>query len=585
MVMRMVQEGKITPEQGVSLLDALKTESDAPPQPPPTGNGASSARPDNFDGSSGGSGGFGGWGSLSQVQRKLAETQQRLAEMQAKLGAAQAGGDSPGSNGNSNAYGNSGAPNASIKLPFGMGDFNISQILDETLRGVTALKSEAVISAKKAARQAQKEARRFRHEAERMGKNIHVEVHVRTDGERPRNPGNLPERSERSEKVFDMPSSGIVSLINFYGDVRVAGTSSDGKVRVTAEKTVWADAAASGDEILRAIDVLTDTKPTGNLALTVGIDPAAPTPLSLDAETQISVQLSVELPATATVHVKTTFGQVQCESLEGGGVRSVETTSGDIRLLHVYAKSGQSATPNQIVTRSGSVSLSQWRGGALAVETVSGSVQADKLEASHLRVSTHSGDMHLQALETSGELSASTSSGDITLEKIKVASSCSLKSQSGDIELTDLEASMMSVETVSGDLVSHGCACASGRVSMKSISGDIEAEEISATDVTLNSTSGKAEVALESGFTGSVVGASVSGDLEVTVPAAYTGRLTLTTHSGEIDCKAPLAEREGDGKQYLSGRLTSRPSDAATGAGSGAIMLQSVSGDLKVDAA
>ncbi len=584
MIMRMVQEGKITPEQGVSLLDALKSESGAPlpPQPPPTGNGASSARPDSFDGSASQSG-FGGWGSLSQVQRKLAETQQRLAEMQAKLGAAQAGGDSPSASGASNGYGSPGASNSSIKLPFGMGDFNISQILDETLRGVTALKSEAVISAKKAARQAQKEARRFRHEAERMGKNIHVEVHVRTDGERPRNPGDLPERSERSEQIFDMPASGIVSLVNFYGDVRVAGTSADGKVRVTAEKTVWADAAASGDEILRAIGVLTDTKPTGDLSLTVGIDPAAPAPSSLNAETQISVQLSVELPATATLHVKTTFGQVQCESLEGGGgVRSVETTSGDIRLLHVYAKSGQSATPNRITTRSGSVSLSQWRGGALAVETVSGSIQADKLEASHLRVSTHSGDMHLQALETSGELSANTSSGDITLEKIKVASACSLKSQSGDIELTSLEAATMSVETVSGDLVSHGCACASGRVSMKSISGDIEAEEISATDVSLNSTSGKAEVALNASFTGSVVGASVSGDLEVTVPAAYAGRLTLTTHSGEIDCKAPLAEREGDGKQYISGRLTGKPGAAST---SGAIMLQSVSGDLKIDAA
>ena len=118
---------------------------------------------------------------------------------------------------------------------------------------------------------------------------------------------------------------------------------------------------------------------------------------------------------------------------------------------------------------------------------------------------------------------------------------------------------------------------------MKSISGDIEAEGIAAGDLTLNSTSGKAEVCLESGFTGSVVGASVSGDLEVILPAAYLGRLTLTTHSGDIECKAPLTQREGDGKQYLSGYLTGKAGELPSGAAS--VMLQSVSGDLKVDAA
>ena len=142
----------------------------------------------------------------------------------------------------------------------GWASSNIWQILDETLRGVTALKSEAVIGAKKAARQAQKEARRFRHEAERMGKNIHVEVHVRTDGERPSNTSNLPERSERGEKSYDMPDSGVVSLVNLYGDIRVAGTSADGKIRISTEKTVWANASASGEELLQAIDVLPENR-------------------------------------------------------------------------------------------------------------------------------------------------------------------------------------------------------------------------------------------------------------------------------------------------------------------------------------
>jgi hypothetical protein len=543
LVLKMVQEGKITPEQGVAFLEALK-QNDAP--------GAATAGPSSQESSNSG----GSWRAASHAQQFLAQLQQQLAEMQAKIGAAQAG-SRAGSN-----------TSSSVKLPFGMGEFNITQIIDDTMKGVSAIRNEAVISAKKAARQAQKEARRFRVEAERLGKNIHVEVHVRTDG-RPINATGLPEASAREEVSFDLPEDGLIAIRNPFGDIKVTGASADDKVHADADKKVWAGSPTQREDGLQKVKIEEVLRPDGRgreLVITV--------PDEISAE-NASVNLSVQVPPRARVEVFTTYGNIHCESIDGG-VSRVETETGDIRLLHIHGAAPAAEGESRIHTVAGSISVSQWRAGALSVECASGGVKLDTIEAPRLNVRAASGDVQARGVKAVGELHLEALSGDLHLEDAETSAGGFVKTHSGDLALSRVTASSLTLDTVSGDIVATDASCAGGRVAIKAISGDLQIKGLAAGEVSLNTTSGDVDVAMAAGFSGSIACATVSGDASLSLPAGYQARLTMTTHSGNLNCAFPLSAQEGDGEHYLNGVI----GDSAAAPASA--MLQSVSGDLSI---
>ncbi len=541
MVLKMVQEGKITPEQGIAFLEALK---------PTSGQAnSSSSSSSSSDGSS--------WSSVSQMQRRLAELQQRLGEMQAKLGAAQAGGSASSTGGS-----------GSVKLPFGLGEFNINDVIDDAVKGINQIKSEASIGAKRAARQAQKEARRFRQEAEKMGKTIRVEVNFGFDtSDRPKNSAGLPEVTIREDRTVNMPVSGVVSLCNPFGDLKITGTSADDKIHVQTEKTVWASTRAECEEKVQRVELASgDTGEPGNgcdLHIEVGDNPSD----------HVAVTMTVQVPARAQVDARTSFGELHCESLEGG-TRRIQTASGDIRLLHVYS-TGEMPEPATINTASGDVAISQWKGRALQIDSVNGDIQIDMLDAPKVTVHTHSGDVTVQNAVIAGDFSAQTVSGDLHLEDLTIAGQSLTKTQSGDIAMEKLAAKDINLETVSGDVEAVGSTCPDGRATLKSISGDIEAVGLSAREVSLGTTSGDGEITFADGFDGLAAGVTVSGDLTVKFSADLHAKLTMNTHSGTLKSTYPLTDKEGNGQQYLSGKIGD--GTAAT------ITLQSVSGDLCID--
>ena len=541
LVMKMVQEGKITPEQGVAFLEALKKQ-DAPDK---SAGGPSGAGQSN-DAS---------WSTAAQAQKVLAQLQQQLAEMQAKIGAAQATGSSSG---------------ASVrgKLPFGFGDFNFTQIFDDAVKGVSALRNEAVVSAKRAARQAQREARRFRSEAERLGRNIHVEVHVRTDG-RPSNTVGLPEATAREEITLDLSDDGLLAIGNPYGDVKVSGGSPDGQVHITADKTVWAGTSAERDQGLSGIKIEEVLRSDGK-----GFEVLVSVPNEFGAE-RVAVNLTVQAPSRARVEAVTTFGAIHCESIDGG-VSRLESLAGDIRLLHVHDTGVPVEGGSRIATHSGTVAINQWKAGALTIESDSGEVQLDTIEAANLKVRASSGDVQARGIKAESGLSLEAMSGDVLVEEALTVGGGMVKTHSGDLTLRRISAGSLTVDTVSGDIMVVDTSGTTGRIVIKAISGDLQAKDLTAPDVTLNTTSGDVEAVMHAGFAGSVACGTVSGDVSLTLPPGYQARLTMTTHSGDLHCEFPLTEQEGDGERYLNGAI------GPGAASSASAMLQSVSGDLRI---
>jgi DUF4097 and DUF4098 domain-containing protein YvlB/polyhydroxyalkanoate synthesis regulator phasin len=549
LIMKMVREGKITPEQGVAFLEALKHNA-----PPSQGHGGPTA--------DAGSDGNGTWRSVSNMQHVLAQLQQQLAEMQAKLGAAQAGGAAP-------------TPSSRVKLPFGMGDFDIGQILDETMKGVNALKTDFVISSKKAARQAQREARKFRSQAERLGKNIHVEVHVRTETEdRPANVKGYPEATGRVERTIDFPSDCQLAVSNWFGDVKVIGVSEDEKIHASADITVWAASAAEREETIRAIRI---DESIGDGGRGVAINIGAPAELP---DGSISVNLTVLTPIAAAVQAKTTFGDIHCESIEGG-VSRAESISGAIRLLHVHseAESGAPEAEARVETRSGEISISQWRGAPLSIESLSGEIQLDVIEAPRLTMQSKSGEATVRALTVPGDFRIDTTSADQRIGDCEIGGLCAVKTLSGDVEMANLKLRGLTVDTVSGDVEFKAGVDVNGRAVIKSISGDLDIKDLAASEVGVNSTSGDVDLGLSGAFTGSISASTVSGDLSVALPLAYSGRLTMATNSGSLKCEPTMTSPEGDSEKYLTGIVGDPAAAGAT------VMLQSVSGDLTVERA
>jgi DUF4097 and DUF4098 domain-containing protein YvlB len=546
MILRMIQEGKITPEQGEGLLRAVEGDEQRvrPTWPPPPSPPHAPETLANGHGSS---------EVISEMQARLGELQTKLGEVQARLGAAQASSSSSERPGFS--WG------AGAGFPFGIGDLNISRVFDEAVRGASSLKTEAVRMAKQAAREAQKEGRRIRHEARRAGRQFRVEVNFDFDeSERPTNSAGLPEHTEKTISDVDLGKDQGLRVINPYGNVRIVGASDDGKAHIESTRTAWADSDSERDNELNGLKVAVSEE-------------GGSVQVSGEAEGDMpdgTLDLAITVPPATPVEIETTFGDIHCEELTAG-VPKIESLSGNITLLHMQNESETASTT--IRTKSGDVSIRQWRGGETKVETASGNLQMDGLRAPKASLLTRSGSVNLLNVDIGVDLNMDTASGNLNLQGGQCGQALFLKSQSGDVEFQKIRAGRLHIETVSGDQNVDQATATNGPITLKSVSGDIQAKDVQATEATMNMVSGDGSLAFAAPFEGTLAAASVSGDLQVRLWSNSNAKLEMSTQSGDLNCELPLEERHGDGVKHLSGRI---------GEGAGSIKLQSVSGALLV---
>lgn len=544
MILRMIEEKKITAEQGAALLRALPGDHGAANSP----GAAGATSPPHFGPGSAPPPPLPPNEPFLDMQGRLADLQSKLGELQSKLGAAQS---------------SSSSSSGRTSLPFGLGDINFGQIFDETLKGVTSLKSEALKTAKMAARIAQKETRKMRQEARRAGKSVRVEINFAMDGNgRPKNEDGDPEQTEVEEQSLTLPGERALTILNKLGDIKAVAVAEGEPITLKVTKKVWGQT-----ELLPG--VLASVKAqviAGQDGVAERIVLEAP---ELDTDA-VTADLELRLPASTLLALETTFGDIHGEGFTRGLSRA-ESVSGEIRLLHLQSD-GQEGDAT-LRSRSGDVSVHQWKGGPIHADTISGDVRLDGFTAPLGVVRSRSGSVQIMNLMATSDVSVETSSGEIEVSGGVCHQALTVRTQSGDVKVASLRAGRAQIETVSGDLEAEDIAAVDGSLSLKSVSGDLRTSGLQSVAVNVNTVSGDAEVAFAAPFTGSLGATTISGDLRVALWSNSDAKVEMTTQSGSIACDLPLEQRTQNGDRFLSGTLAG---------GQGSVKLSSVSGDLSL---
>lgn len=349
-------------------------------------------------------------------------------------------------------------------------------------------------------------------------------------GERPTNPGGLPERAETQHQEFYLAPGASIAVENPLGDVRIVGVE-EGPATVKVKRVVWAPSETELQSVWERVAIsLSGTDPRLELHI------SAP-----DGFEQGTVDVEITTPrALSNTHIKTHFGNVEVAHV--AGTVEASTVSGS---LHLHDIEGNVRGE----TTSGTIRIENIQGAA-TLATKSGDIEASKV-AHGLNANTASGDV--RASDIDGErVECKSVSGDVRLECVGQQAPCELvgESISGDVYLTKI-AGNLALKAVSGDLFAADCR--TDRAQAQSVSGDITLQ-------------------FSSAFSGALQASTVSGDVDIALPAGSSVRVTLGTASGALRCDHDAQDVTAT-ETLWSGRI---------GDGVGTLNVQTISGDVRV---
>ena len=535
LILNMLREGKVTADQADSLLRAVRETGSVPPAsapatPPP------SPTPDPA--------------VMASMQAKLAELQGKLGELQGKLGAAQA----------AKSAGQAAILAGKVLDHIPRPDLDMGRInkaVDDAMRGLNSLKNDALRTARKAARQASEEARKAAREGRKAFKfDFGSEFRQEYSDERPVNDSGQPEANETGQSVVTWSGADRLQLENNYGRIKITGSPiATASAEAKFTKTAWAETEAAARVLLQQVFL---THQVENGCCKIGI--AAP----LDARDRLTVDYEITVPSGLPLEVHSTFGEITAHN--GSGVFSAKSVSGPISVTQPVGEGTAKLT-----TISGSVGISDWNlpGSMIFVETQSGNVLAESLTGASFQLSSRSGDVTARKAQAVTQAKFESTSGDVSVTGSSAGSQIQIRTQSGQAALESSRAPQIQVETVSGDAELREV---SGALTVKTVSGDIEAAGIESPAVSLLTVSGDARWGFTAPFSGSFAGTTVSGDLQLILGADPDVRIEMNTTNGDITLSVPVTEAVQT-EHHAAGK---------SGAGTGSIRLQSVSGDLKL---
>ncbi|MGO8671841.1 MAG: DUF4097 family beta strand repeat-containing protein [Capsulimonadaceae bacterium] len=541
LILNMLREGKITAEQADALLRTLRdsatttssTASSSATASSTVGNGADAA-------------------TLAGMQSKLADLQAKIGELQGKHAALHAARMAGQAAGHAAAF----AGKVIDRMP--RADVDFRKIIDETVSGLSSLKSDAIRTAKQAAREAAQEARRLAREGKKVVTNEFSNF-VDVNGQAARRPIPAPGAATAIDELDSTTSftGESAAIVNRYGHVTLrCGDGPD--VRFAARKTAWGATEAEARLLLQQVFLATKQE-NGALRLEL----IAP----VDAGERVVADCTVIVPAGLRITVETTHGNISAEDVGPGLI--AKSISGAIRV----SSPREGAGDTRLATRNGAVEIIGWRvdSGEVTAQTVSGDIRIEGLAAAgDVVLNSHSGDLTTKGLALRAGLTAESLSGDIAMDDSSVSTSTQIKSQSGGIVLKSVRAGQAHVESMSGAVRLENFG---GAVSIKTVSGDVQLLAIDSYAVAVNSVSGDATITYAGPLTGSLAGTSVNGDIHVSLPEGSDTRIDLSTSNGKVECALALEDKTTAHTQQISGRI---------GAGAGSLRLQSVSGDLAV---
>jgi len=199
---------------------------------------------------------------------------------------------------------------------------------------------------------------------------------------------------------------------------------------------------------------------------------------------------------------------------------------------------------------------------AVSVKAVAGKVFIEDLYGG-AKAATVSGDITIY-----GGAYGSASSESGNLEVAGIRGPTTARSVSGNLNLYDNQGETKA-STVSGTL--H-IGDQNGRLEASSVSGDIDIGYYAGPEAVLKTTSGKIAAKMEDASSGKFTAKSVSGNIRLALPSDSDCTIDLNSPGGSVSTTLPLLQQT---QQH--GRLR-----GTLGAGRGAVMLGSVSGNIEV---
>jgi len=188
----------------------------------------------------------------------------------------------------------------------------------------------------------------------------------------------------------------------------------------------------------------------------------------------------------------------------------------------------------------------------------------------NLEVRLHGkGDVRIEKLD--GKVDIVAQRGDVSISHLR--GSLTIQLAHGEVNLLDVQGDTLRVNLVHGDAVLRQVKSQTLQVNLTH--GDLEAEAVDAHNLTVETVSGDQQIQLAQPIQGAVKLTTVKGDLLLQVPDGNDCAVVLQTLSGDLECGLELSQSERT-RNTLRG---------VAGGGTGALVMETVRGDLKLQLA
>jgi DUF4097 and DUF4098 domain-containing protein YvlB len=220
------------------------------------------------------------------------------------------------------------------------------------------------------------------------------------------------------EKTFQVQPGVLLKVSTSGGDVHVS-SSKDSIVRVVAKEHIRASSEAEADEVLKKLDLKIEqegntVEASSSYENSIGFHMGSWPPVQVD--------FIVTVPASASVDLKTSGGDIVVGDLEGS-VRA-HTSGGDVKL-------GSMGGEVDASTSGGNVALVEGR-GTVRLSTSGGNVSADRI-VGPATLKTSGGDIKVESVENT--LTAETSGGDVRAGFVgALKGDCKLSTSGGEVK-------------------------------------------------------------------------------------------------------------------------------------------------------
>ncbi|MGC4046318.1 MAG: DUF4097 family beta strand repeat-containing protein [Armatimonas sp.] len=439
MILKMLQDGVLSPEQAAELIKAVDTSAanpkvapvapvaPVPPVPPLAPIGATPPEPPtppraielDDDGMHS--------ETIARARAKIAAARERVAGVQEQLAAAE-----------EKIAEAEKEPGALEKLEEALKDIPGRRSLSEALRGIDAGRLAA-----SARRQAKRIGKQMKHSIE--GINFEV-INETFQGD--------PIVVEPREATYPLAAGSFLRIKNPLGDIDAVGADVP-EARVAGTLKIWGNDRAQAEAMAKEIEIVVEESTDG-----VAIAVQAPSRVR-----RVSLDLKVFLPqAGGKVSLLSPAGDVSVRNLKGGTV-ILATQSGDARASEIAG---------DVVVESGSGEVVlEGILGAVTAKSISGDIQAIRLNGQAFKAETQSGDATLKEANVPS-VQLQTVSGDALIENVS-GKNLNLKSVSGDAVATSCSFDdTVNLSTTSGSLIcSPRGPLALGNLALSTVSGDV----------------------------------------------------------------------------------------------------------------